>query len=153
MTIHTTFNFNSNALIQPKRKKPIQRVTSPIKGADVVIIDEISMCRLDVFEAVVASIMKAETVSGIHKQIVVMGDFYQLPPVIDGGQFDRQILTDYYDAGKQDGTKAGFIVGTIGVLVALAFKENDIAAKMYGAAPGSTIPSLDAELGYRECRE
>ena len=96
MTIHTTFNFNSSALIQPKRKKPIQRVTPPIKGADVVIIDEISMCRLDVFEAVVASITKAETVSGIHKQIVVMGDFYQLPPVIDGGQFDRQILTDYY---------------------------------------------------------
>lgn len=96
MTIHTTFNFNSNALIQPKRKKPIRRVTPPIKGADVVIIDEISMCRLDVFEAVVASIMKAETVSGIHKQIIVMGDFYQLPPVIDGGQFDRQILTDYY---------------------------------------------------------
>lgn len=96
MTIHTTFNFNSSVLIQPKRKKPIQRVTPPIKGADVVIIDEISMCRLDAFEAVVASIMKAETVSGIHKQIVVMGDFYQLPPVIDGGQFDRQILTDYY---------------------------------------------------------
>ena len=96
MTIHTTFNFSSSALIQPKRKKPIQRVTSPVKGADVIIIDEISMCRLDVFEAVVASIMKAETVSGIHKQIVVMGDFYQLPPVIDGGQFDRQILTDYY---------------------------------------------------------
>ena len=80
----------------PKRKKPVQRVTTPVKGADVVIIDEISMCRLDVFEAVVASIMKAETVSGIHKQIIVMGDFYQLPPVIDGGQFDRQILTDYY---------------------------------------------------------
>lgn len=96
MTIHTTFNFNSSALIQPKRKKPIQRVTSPIKGADVIIIDEISMCRLDVFEAVVSSIMKAESVSGIHKQIIVMGDFYQLPPVIDGGQFDRQILTDYY---------------------------------------------------------
>ena len=96
MTIHTTFNFNSSVLISPKRKKPVQRVTNPVKGADVIIIDEISMCRLDVFEAVVASIMKAETVSGIHKQIIVMGDFYQLPPVIDGGQFDRQILTDYY---------------------------------------------------------
>lgn len=82
--------------IQPKRKKPIQRVTSPIKGADVIIIDEISMCRLDVFEAVVSSITKAESISGIRKQIIVMGDFYQLPPVIDGGQFDRQILTDYY---------------------------------------------------------
>ncbi len=35
----------------------------------------------------------------------------------------------------------------------IVFKENDLAAKMYGAAPGSTIPSLDAELGYRECRE
>ena len=96
MTIHTTFNFNSNALISPKRKKPIQRVTPPVKGADVIIIDEISMCRIDVFEAVVASIMKAEKASGIHKQIIVMGDFYQLPPVIDGSQYDRQILTDYY---------------------------------------------------------
>lgn len=96
MTIHTTFNFNSSALISPKRKKSIQRVTPPVKGADVIIIDEISMCRLDVFEAVVSSVMKAETASGIHKQIIVMGDFYQLPPVIDGGQFDRQILTDYY---------------------------------------------------------
>ena len=96
MTIHATFNFNSSALIQPKRKKTIQRVTPPVKGADVVIIDEISMCRLDVFEAVVSSIMKAEKISGIHKQIIVIGDFYQLPPVIDGGQYDRQILTDYY---------------------------------------------------------
>ena len=84
MTIHTTFNFNSNALISPKRKKSIQRVTAPVKGADVIIIDEISMCRLDVFEAVISSITKAEAVSGIHKQIIVMGDFYQLPPVIAG---------------------------------------------------------------------
>lgn len=73
MTIHTTFNFNSSALIQPKRKKPIQRVTSPIKGADVIIIDEISMCRLDMFEAVASSITKAEAVSGIHKQIGLCG--------------------------------------------------------------------------------
>lgn len=96
MTIHTTFNFGSSALISPRRKKSIQRATPPVKGADVVIIDEISMCRLDVFEAAVSSIMKAETVSGIHKQVIVMGDFYQLPPVIDSGQSDRQILTDYY---------------------------------------------------------
>ncbi|MCI6093457.1 DEAD/DEAH box helicase [bacterium] len=103
MTIHTTFNFNSNALISPKRKKSIQRVTNPVKGADVIIIDEISMCRLDVFEAVISSITKAEAVSGIHKQIIVMGDFYQLPPVIDGGQFDRQILTDYYGSSLGHG--------------------------------------------------
>ena len=61
------------------------------------------MCRLDVFEAVVASIMKAETVSGIHKQIIVMGDFYQLPPVIDGSQFDRQILMNYYGSSLGHG--------------------------------------------------
>ena len=96
MTIHTTFHFNSGALLSPKRKKAIQRVTSPVKGADIIIIDEISMCRLDVFEAVVSSIIKAEKVTGIHKQIIVIGDFYQLPPVLDGGQYDRQMLADYY---------------------------------------------------------
>lgn len=49
--------------------------------ADIIIIDEISMCRNDVFEYfgyVVDYINKA----GRNPQIIVIGDMFQLPPVV-----------------------------------------------------------------------
>lgn len=54
-----------------------------VREADVIIIDEISMCRVDVFEYVVQCIAKAERCHPYRmKQLVVVGDFFQLPPVI-----------------------------------------------------------------------
>ena len=49
--------------------------------ADVIIIDEISMCRVDVFEyfGYVIEFLQAQN---RNPQIIVSGDFYQLPPVI-----------------------------------------------------------------------
>lgn len=85
--------------------------------SDVIIIDEISMCRFDHFEYVVRTLRRAEeldrqkrmskslkTGSNINwntgKQIVVVGDFYQLPPVITKN--DREVLEKYYE-GKSIG--------------------------------------------------
>lgn len=85
--------------------------------ADVVIIDEISMCRFDHFEYVVRTLRRAEELDrqkrmskslksggainwNTGKQIVVVGDFYQLPPVITKN--DREVLEKYYD-GKNIG--------------------------------------------------
>lgn len=57
--------------------------------SDVIIIDEISMCRFDLFEYVIRTIRRAEELSEENdnrtdrrKQIIVVGDFYQLPPVL-----------------------------------------------------------------------
>ena len=49
--------------------------------ADVIIIDEISMCRVDVFEyfGYVIEFLQAQN---RNPQIIVSGDFFQLPPVI-----------------------------------------------------------------------
>lgn len=52
-------------------------------AADCFIIDEISMCRGDVFAMVMASI-KALRDKGKKVQLIVVGDFYQLPPVLTG---------------------------------------------------------------------
>lgn len=50
-----------------------------LKKADVILIDEISMCRIDVFEYVIRSLNRI----GIrNKQLILVGDFYQLPPVL-----------------------------------------------------------------------
>lgn len=60
-----------------------------VKQADIIIIDEISMCRIDTFEYIIRTLhdiykQKKETNDSAHirKQVIAVGDFYQLPPVL-----------------------------------------------------------------------
>ena len=69
-------------------------VSKELLQTDVIVIDEISMCRFDVFQYVANSIIKAEKDSGRHKQVILIGDFYQLPPVIVGK--DRSALNSLW---------------------------------------------------------
>lgn len=57
-------------------KLRIDRVPETIKEADIIIIDEISMCRIDLFDYVIRVIMKAEQISLKRKQVIVVGDFF-----------------------------------------------------------------------------
>ncbi len=50
--------------------------------ADIVIIDEISMCRADVFSFAMKVLKKAERKKGSRIRLICCGDFYQLPPVV-----------------------------------------------------------------------
>ena len=70
-----------------------------LDNVDVVLIDEISMCRIDVFENVMFQISLANKnpkrmASGKFIQIVLVGDFFQLPPVIT--DLDRYQLEQYF---------------------------------------------------------
>lgn len=62
--------------------------------ADIILIDEVSMVRYDLFAAILRSIDAAEQRSGKHKQIIVVGDFYQLPPVLVGKE-EKQYINIY----------------------------------------------------------
>ncbi len=83
--------------------------------ADTVIIDEISMCRIDLFEYVIRTIRQAEKERQVvedvnameagripdlirRKQIIVVGDFYQLSPVI--GSRDEAAFYSFWDQDK-----------------------------------------------------
>lgn len=57
-------------------------------SADIIIIDEISMCRNDVFEyfGYVIDYINKE---GRKPQIVVVGDMYQLPPVVPDAEVSK----------------------------------------------------------------
>lgn len=66
------------------------RPSKAILDADVVVIDEISMCRIDLFSALVWLLKRG----GRDTQLIVCGDFYQLPPVMRTR--DVPILRQFY---------------------------------------------------------
>lgn len=107
--------------------EPIGPMNNPLKTsetlqeADIIIIDEISMCRFDCFEYVAKAIRlaeeeaqnkintRAETIGVLAKQLppkqlIVVGDFFQLPPVIT--EKDRTVLEKYW--GKTMNIGYGF---------------------------------------------
>ena len=59
-TIHRVFGFPVGPCISPKRKQIITRTNKVLSATDVVIIDEISMVRIDMMDAIVASLRKIE---------------------------------------------------------------------------------------------
>lgn len=70
---------------------------SPVYAADAIVIDEISMLRIDAFDYIVKSIEKANSMRSRKKnpiQIIVIGDFYQLPPVLKPDE--RELMSSFY---------------------------------------------------------
>ena len=83
-TIHSLFRapigiIGPEAVFSGKRDKWNRNY---IEMADLIIIDEVSMVRYDLFAGVLRTIKEAERKSGKHKQVIVVGDFFQLPPVL-----------------------------------------------------------------------
>ena len=87
--------------------KIMVRVPKHLLVADIVIIDEVSMVRMDLFDSMIASIRKAEKKSGRQKQIIVIGDFCQLAPFINDKHGERKLLQAYYR--KVIGTPFAFL--------------------------------------------
>lgn len=96
-TIHRAFGFPSTICItEGKKPKIVIRAPRLIRKADTIIIDEVSMCGISLFDAVVQSIKKAETKENKHIQLICVGDFYQLPPVIREDNGDKTRIEKYY---------------------------------------------------------
>lgn len=56
--------------------------TEEMRRADAIIIDEVSMLRMDTFDYIVKCIQKIYKAHGYKIQLIVVGDFFQLPPVL-----------------------------------------------------------------------
>lgn len=93
VTIHRSFQ----AALEPQVNQRIFKVPETVKQADIIIIDEISMCRVDLFDYVVRVIAKAEEECLKRKQLIVVGDFFQLPPVTIESDYNvlKSIYSDY----------------------------------------------------------
>lgn len=85
ITVASAFDLKAEIAVDAKGK-PKAHAPEIIRNSDIIVIDEISLLRRDVLEAVYASIQKANRLRKTeHKppiRVVLTGDFLQLPPVL-----------------------------------------------------------------------
>ncbi|UXA14550.1 AAA family ATPase [Mycobacterium sp. SMC-8] len=86
-TIHRLFGFRSTTTLEEIRTGGYRpgRFTKTLASLQTLIVDEASMVRADVFDMVAAALQRFGPVPGEPfggVQIVLVGDLYQLPPVI-----------------------------------------------------------------------
>ena len=100
ITIHAAFGFPTGPCVVPtKDGKDLTirtKVSAMLMAIDVLVVDEISMVRLDYFEAMVMSLRKVEEKTGKKIQLIVVGDMYQVCPVLKSDSLDAQLLQAYY---------------------------------------------------------
>lgn len=92
-TLHRLFSFTPHTTIDDVRNgtyKP-SRFSRTLASIDTLIIDEASMVRADLFDKVCLALEKygphpGELLGGV--QLVLVGDLYQLPPVVNTGEED-----------------------------------------------------------------
>jgi len=100
VTVHSFFGFPLGCCINPggaSRPPSIrERVPQALLAADVLIIDEVSMMRKDLFDAVISSVRKAERLKGQAIQLIVVGDFFQLGPTGLSSPYDKALLESFY---------------------------------------------------------
>ncbi len=95
VTIHSLFGLTADPCITEKTWKIKACTTKGLRMSTVVIVDEISMVRIDLMDAIKASLDKIEK-TGHHIRLIVCGDFRQLPPVMDRNSGDKDILEAFY---------------------------------------------------------
>lgn len=95
-TIHSFFKFPTG-FIDPRAVSIDASVRTVVREIDVLIIDEISMVRVDVIQAIDYVLRKARAnkspFGGVR--IIAFGDVYQLPPVVEDSVI-RGYLLDLY---------------------------------------------------------
>lgn len=96
-TIHRTLQMGFG-ILDPNDTNRKTLTRKVLNKAEVIIIDEVSMCRIDLFERVMNMVLAAKRVSGA-KQVVLVGDFFQLPPVVTDR--DRDILMQWWPGNDE----------------------------------------------------
>ena len=93
-TIHSFFRLKP-AFVDIKALKPM-RYNRVLKALELLIIDEISMVRADIFEGIDHSLRLARKIDkpfgGV--QVCVIGDLFQLPPIV--GSNEKEFFTELY---------------------------------------------------------
>ncbi len=88
-TIHRIFHVPMGPVVKKPKKAP-----EVIVNTDILLIDEISLCRVDVFEWVIRTIQLANKERKYPIQLVLVGDFSQIAPVMT--KQEKEVLSSFY---------------------------------------------------------
>ena len=96
-TIHSFFNFPFHVITPDVIKKHYNKKL--IKQIDTILIDEVSMLRPDIIDAIDLTLQitreNKDPFGGI--QVILVGDLYQLPPVVTNNEID--VMNTLYPDG------------------------------------------------------
>lgn len=100
-TIHRLFSFRQGTTVEQVRDGDYYpaRFAKTLKTLDTLIIDEASMVRADLFDCLVIALERFGPRPGTRfggVQLVLVGDLYQLPPVVTDGE--REYFSTRYDS-------------------------------------------------------
>ena len=97
-TIHSFFGLDINVqnLDEIRRKGIFGKRQTILKNLDTLVIDEASMVRVDLIDAIDLKLQLANNnnLPFGGKQVILFGDLYQLPPVVEA-QVDRYLEDKY----------------------------------------------------------
>lgn len=103
-TIHRALGIQPGKTLQVN-PYPFIKNGSPLPKCDLMIVDEISMCRMDLFDYLSSVLRKAaKERAELGKppcQLIVVGDFCQLPPVVT--KDEKKILDQKYGYDVRNG--------------------------------------------------
>lgn len=100
-TIHSFFGFARGVLPLGEKGKLKSEKISLLRNVDTIIIDEVSMVRCDIIDAIDAT-LRHYCYSNLPfggKQVIFIGDMFQLPPITRAGA-ERDCITDFYGEGE-----------------------------------------------------
>ncbi|HTE32630.1 MAG TPA: DEAD/DEAH box helicase [Chryseolinea sp.] len=106
VTLHSFFKFPHRALLpddeEIKTFGESDQRRKIIEDIDTIVIDEVSMLRADILQAIDFSLRKNGGVPGKifgGKQIIFVGDLFQLPPVTNtGSEVEQYLFTEVYNS-------------------------------------------------------
>lgn len=95
-TIHRTFQFHSSLFLPSYEPALSEETQELLQALDTLIIDEVSMVRADLLQAIDLSLRAANgnDLPFGGKQVILVGDLYQLPPV--ARDEEAEILQECY---------------------------------------------------------
>lgn len=96
-TIHSFFGLPMDVCIPGTMGKMSEARIMTLIHTDTIIIDEVSMVRCDIIDAIDYTMRKTlrSTLPFGGKQVVFVGDMFQLPPVVKQGA-ERELMHDLY---------------------------------------------------------
>ncbi|QNR24803.1 AAA family ATPase [Croceimicrobium hydrocarbonivorans] len=117
--------FDRSAL---SRRHPLNAARKQVlQGIDLLVIDEVSMCRADLLDAIDQRLRQArrknKAFGGV--QLLMIGDLYQLPPIVSDHEW--QVLSAYYKGMHFFHSRALEASGFVQVELQKVYRQQDDA--------------------------